>query len=69
MTFVLEDGVMSVDHTLVEKRGEGKGLAKELLNAMVAYAREHHYKVRPLCPYVDAQFRKNAEQYKDLVAD
>ena len=45
---------------------EGKGLAKKLLGAMVDYARGHHLKVTPYCPYVHAQFKRHPEQYNDI---
>jgi uncharacterized protein len=45
---------------------EGKGFAKKLLEAMVAYARDHHLKVIPYCPYVHAQFKRHPEQYDDI---
>ena len=45
---------------------EGKGFAKKLLEAMVAYARDHHVKVIPYCPYVHAQFKRHPEQYNDI---
>ena len=45
---------------------EGKGYAKKLFEAMVDYAREHHLKVTPYCPYVHAQFKRHPEQYADI---
>jgi uncharacterized protein len=33
---------------------------------MVDYAREHKLKVIPLCPYVNAQFRRHPDQYQDV---
>ncbi|RYG04616.1 MAG: N-acetyltransferase, partial [Chitinophagaceae bacterium] len=44
----------------------GKGLAKELLNTMVAYARANRLKVVPLCPYVHAQFKRHPEDFADV---
>jgi len=55
---------LNVYHT--EAMIEGKGYAKKLLEAMVAYAREHHLKVTPYCPYVHAQFKRHPEQYADI---
>ena len=45
---------------------EGKGYAKKLFEAMVAYARKHHLKVTPYCPYVHAQFKRHPELYTDI---
>jgi hypothetical protein len=53
-------------HTEVNPAAEGKGLAKQLLAAMVAYARNHQLKVIPLCPFVSAQFKRHPEEYADI---
>ena len=53
-------------HTEVAPKAEGKGYAKELLNAMVDYARKNHLHVIPLCPFVHAQFKRHPEDYADL---
>ena len=45
---------------------EGKGFAKKLLEAMVVYAREHHLRVTPYCPYVHAQFKRHPDLYHDI---
>lgn len=57
---------LTVYHTKVNKELEGKGVAGKLLEAMVAYARDHHLKVIPLCPYVHAQFIRHPDQYNDI---
>ncbi|HEV7332460.1 MAG TPA: GNAT family N-acetyltransferase [Flavisolibacter sp.] len=57
---------LTVYHTEVQPKAEGKGLAKQLLTAMVAYARENELKVVPLCPYVQAQFKRHPEEYADI---
>ena len=53
-------------HTEVLPKAEGKGLAKELLNHMVDYARSHNLKVIALCPYVHAQFKRHEDLYGDI---
>ena len=55
---------LNVYHTEVSI--EGKGLAKKLLEKMVAYAREHHLKVTAYCPYVHAQFKRHPELYANI---
>lgn len=57
---------LTVYHTEVAAKAEGKGLAKKLLETMVAYARTNGLQVIPLCPYVLAQFKRHPEQYADL---
>lgn len=57
---------LTVFHTEVIAKAEGRGLARKLLDSMVHYAREHAMKVIPLCPYVHAQFKRHPEQYADI---
>ena len=57
---------LTVYHTEVSPKAEGKGLAKTLLNAMVGYARTNDLKVIPLCPYVHAQFKRRPTDYADI---
>lgn len=57
---------LTVYHTEVSPKAEGKGYAKTLLNQMVAYARKHHLNVIPLCPYVHAQFVRHPADYADI---
>ena len=57
---------LTVYHTEVLPEAEGKGLAKNLLSAMVEYARKNGLQVIPLCPYVFAQFQRHAEAYADI---
>ena len=54
---------LTVYHTEVAPEWEGKGLAKKLMAAMVAFAGEHKMKVIPLCPYVHAQFQRHPQEY------
>jgi predicted GNAT family acetyltransferase len=53
-------------HTEVSPKAEGKGLAKQLLLHMVDYARQHGLKVVPLCPFVNAQFKRHPAEYADV---
>ena len=57
---------LTAHHTEVSPAAQGKGIAKLLLNAMVAHVRENEMKVIPHCPYVHAQFKKNPELYGDI---
>ena len=64
MLIGINDNDLNAYHT--EAFIEGKGYAKKLLEAMISYAREHHLKVTPYCPYVHAQFKRHPEQYDDI---
>jgi uncharacterized protein len=66
MMIGIADGKLTAFHTEIMPQAEGHGLAKYLLDAMVAYAREHHLQVVPLCAYVHAQFKKHPETYADV---
>ncbi|MEO7767989.1 MAG: GNAT family N-acetyltransferase [Ferruginibacter sp.] len=65
MIVAVTGNVLTVFHT-ESYIAEPKGMGGLLLSAMVAYAREHHQKVAPLCPYVHAQFKRHPELYNDV---
>jgi hypothetical protein len=58
-TYTLANDVMTMPHTWVDDSLRGHGVAKQLVDAAVAYAREHHYKIEPVCPFVKAAFDKD----------
>lgn len=58
---------LTVYHTEVSPKAEGKGYAKKLLNEMVVYCRNHHLKVKALCPFVRTQFDRHPEEYADIL--
>lgn len=57
---------LTVYHTEVNPEHEGKGFAKILLERLVSYARENDLKIKPLCPYVHAQFKRRPDEYDDV---
>lgn len=57
---------LTVHHTEVLEKAEGKGFAKKLLSEMANYARKNKLKVIPLCPYVHLQFRRHPDEYADI---
>lgn len=68
MTYSMStDGPMVIDHTGVPPAFEGRGIAARLVNAAIADAREQGFKIRPVCSYVVAQFRRHPE-WADLKA-
>jgi uncharacterized protein len=54
-------------HTEVPPPIEGHGMAAKLTRAALDFARSHHLRVVPLCPYVSGFVRKHRE-YQDLVS-
>lgn len=55
-----------IDHTEVDEKFGGKGLAKELVMAGVEFAREKNVKIIPLCPYAKARFERD-ESIRDVL--
>jgi len=66
MVFSIAGDNLTVYHTEVSEKLKGKGVSTQLLEKMVQYVRAHNLKVIPLCPYVNVQFKRHAEQYKDI---
>jgi hypothetical protein len=66
MTIRVTGQTLTAGHTEVFASETGKGLAHQLLDAMVAYAREHKLKVNPVCPFVLAEFKKHPDKYQDI---
>jgi len=66
MVVAVSGSNLTVFHTEVAARLQGKGIAGQLLAKMVEYARQHRLKVIALCPYVNAQFKRRPEQYADV---
>lgn len=48
-----------IDHTLVDERLRGLGVARRLLDTAVAWARSTGTKLAATCPYAKAQFAKD----------
>lgn len=57
----LEGEVRVAEHTLVPKQLEGRGIARRLVEAMVADARERGFRIKPTCSFVDSQFQRHPE--------
>jgi predicted GNAT family acetyltransferase len=56
-----------VDHTYVDPSLRGHGVARQLQDAMVAWARETGTKVVPVCSYVKVQFDRDPS-IRDVLA-
>ena len=57
--------VMVVEHTFVNETMRNQGLAKELVDRAVEYARENEYKIEPVCSYVATVFERY-DEYEDV---
>lgn len=54
-------------HTEVFPEFEGQGLARHLLDAMVAWAEQENLKIVPVCGYVIGAFKKYPEKYAAVI--
>ena len=53
------DSMLIIDHIDVEDQFRGQGIGRQLLDALVAFAREREIKVIPLCPFSKSVFDKD----------
>ena len=61
MTYSRTNATMIIiDHTDVDDSLRGEGVGRQLLNALVDWARSTGTKVLPLCPFAKSQFDKDA---------
>lgn len=66
MDISIRKEVLTVYHTEVDPAHEGKGFAKLLLEELVHMARKDNLLIKPLCPYVHAQFKRHPTVYADV---
>lgn len=60
MTYTWQDEtVFIINRTHVEDSHKGQGIGRMLLDTAVAFAREKHLKIIPVCPYAKAVFEKD----------
>lgn len=67
LTYQRNGDVVVADHTLVPSEIGGRGVAGELVKALVNDARQFGFRIVPQCSYVDAAFRRHPE-WADLRA-
>lgn len=54
------DEMLIIEHTDVSDQFRGKGIGRQLLDALVEFVRERHVKVIPLCPFAKSVFDKDS---------
>ncbi len=55
------NGLISADHTSAPESLKGTGAAAAMVDYLVADARDHGFRIIPLCSYVRAQYAKHPE--------
>lgn len=67
VTYVFDDHhTILIDHTYVSDELRGQGIAKELIDAVVSYARQEKLKIIPLCSYAE-WLMKGSREYDDVL--
>lgn len=67
LTWRASGGARIANHTFVPPELRGRGIAQQLVEALIADAREQGFTIVPSCSYVDAQFRRHPD-WADLRA-
>jgi len=66
MNYRLAGNVITLDHTETPVEARGRGIASQLVAAVLKIARARGLKVVPRCPFVRAYLGKHPE-YRDLL--
>ena len=66
--FDARDGRLSITHTEVDPAYGGQGIARRLIEVLIAAARRDGAKIVPLCSYADKMMRRT-DEYADVLAD
>ena len=66
LDFDVKDNVLNAYHTGVRKELEGQGIAAQLFDKLVEYAREKNYKIIPSCSYISVKFRRHPDEFADV---
>ncbi len=62
------DDYLDLTHTYVPGASRGFGIASDLTEQVLKFARENQYKIKPSCPFIKNYIDKNPE-YKSLLID
>ena len=57
---------MVIEHTEVSEELKGQNIGFQLVQAAVDYARHHHIKITPLCPFAYSVFKKKPD-FQDVL--
>lgn len=62
-----DSGKLVIKHTEVKPEMEGKGIGRQLLDAVADYSRTNNLKVLPICPFAKNLMDRDPNKYGDLV--
>ena len=68
LDYIQDEGRLTITHTIVPPEIGGRGIAGQLMQALIADARAQGFRIVPECSYVVAQFRRHPE-WADLLAE
>lgn len=58
----IRDGVANINHTFTHTEHRGKGIAKELMDALYDYLKEHGFTAVFSCSYAEQYFKRYPEK-------
>nr|WP_314741263.1 GNAT family N-acetyltransferase [uncultured Haemophilus sp.] len=61
----IKDDVIDVFSTKVDEAFQGKGIAGQLYLAVIEFAKENQFKIKPSCSYIDVKMQRS---HPDLIA-
>ncbi len=61
-------GLIDFTHTFVDEELRGQGVGEELARAGLAFAREHHLKVKTTCTFMAAFVKQHHAEFADILA-
>lgn len=61
------DTTIIADHTFVDEKLRGEGIAGQLFQKLIKYARDNHLKIIPECPYIEKKMTRT-DEYDDVLA-
>lgn len=69
MTYIQPDAkTLVIEHTEVDDEIRHENAGYQMVQNAVQYARNHHLKIVPMCPFVKAVFDKKPD-YKDVLQE
>ena len=62
----IDDKLLEIDHTEVDKHREGEGIGSKLIEAVVNFAKEKQVKIKPICKFAKA-ILESKEGMEDII--